>query len=1286
MATTFAQFSGSGSGTESDPYLILNPIQLNQLRNFLGQDGVYFKLMANIDLTEFIEDEYPNVGWLPVGTSSSWFRGVLDGNGYTISGLTINRGNMDYVGLFGYADEATIKNLKVIANVKGQNYVGGIAGALDQGNITNCAIEGNVKGESKVGGFVGYAFLGKITDCITTADVTGTSNCVGGVSGQDGVFNNCVSSNITVSGCDYVGGIAGTGEANHCGFYGVVNGNSRVGGIVGSGDATTSHASGKVYATGDNVGGIVGHTGTQGGSLVFRGKVTDCYYSGIIHGNNQVGGIAGSTYGQCPILRNYVYASISGNKQIGGICGYAEGTSSEYSTTIKKNVSNIICIMATEGDVGRIYGVKKKVVYIGAPGSTDENKSYNKTVILVGGVAQDVTDSNEQNGTGVSRTTLKLKATYVAMGWDFNEMWDIQETECYPYHKWQTAPPVITSQVVSGATTINGKCVDGGTIYLQIEGQPTLQQNIVGNDWTFTVNPLQAGKEVYLYTKAPDKEQSYFVTETVSYLGSGTVDDPYQVYTADDLTSIYRKGYFKLMNDIDLTSWISANSPTEGWLPLGRNGSEMTEFDGNNHKIKGFWTNTSYEFTGLFSLIGNATIKNLTIEVATGKQVKGGYYTGVIVGKLINGTIKNCKVHGTVIGTTVTGGIIGLLDGGTINDCQANVTMTTSTENASLGGIAGELNGTLERCMTKGALTGSGVGVNIAGVVGTSKVGSTISDSYSTAVINSSYCAAGAVAYNYGIVERCYASGDLSSMNYAAGVVGYNDGSGAIIRNCAAMSPKLEVTYESQQSAQGGGYGQRIIGGLKNGAPAPEMNNYALKTMKLSVNGVAQIVYDDIMNGVAKTGTELMQQATYEELGWNFSSMWNIDEGNSYPYFDVADGGADPDVDPVVEPTTDDQLSVATVQMKAGGKTQVSILLNNQTLNYTAYQFDLTLPTGFSIGKKSNGKYDVTKGDRYEDESQQLSVELLDAATNTYRFISFSMSNGIIEGTEGAILNMILEADANVTDGEYTAKLKNINFTSTNGTSSLFAEAEFKLKVSSIIAGDANGDGTVNVTDIVETVKYILNNPSTSFNFAAADVNGDGQVNVTDIVCMVSIIMSSGSNARAFDMEDTTGSDWLTLDSEDGGRTLSLCLANENSYVASQFDIHLSEGQQICDIQLNSSRMNGHVMTWSMTDEKTCRVIIYSMANSNYKGNDGELLKIILTGNNGDVVVDNITFITPYMGSRQFDALYIEKTGIMMTIDNEQQANGVFYDLQGRRVETPTKGIYIKNGKKYVVK
>ena len=116
----------------------------------------------------------------------------------------------------------------------------------------------------------------------------------------------------------------------------------------------------------------------------------------------------------------------------------------------------------------------------------------------------------------------------------------------------------------------------------------------------------------------------------MAYLGKGTEADPYQVYTAADLTGVYRKGYFKLMNDIDLTEYINKFSPTEGWEAIGREGSETIHFDGNGHKITGLWCNTTRDNTGLFSCFDNGTIKNLTVETAKGKQVKGGKNTGIL--------------------------------------------------------------------------------------------------------------------------------------------------------------------------------------------------------------------------------------------------------------------------------------------------------------------------------------------------------------------------------------------------------------------------------------------------------------------------------------------------------------------------------------------------------------------------------------------------------------------------------------------------------------------------------
>ena len=936
VATSFAQFSGSGSGTESDPYLILNPIHLNQIRNFLNQEGVYFKLMADIDLTEYLEDENPSQGWQPIGTSSTPFKGVLDGNGKKISGLWIKRNNSDYVGLFGCTEGAKIENFTLnILSVSGNDNIGLVSGYSKNTNINNCVINGNVHGNKIVGGCVGNTDGITLLNISISSNVSGgdyTGGCVGNASGSINV-SNCSIINNQIQGDNYVGGICGkstsdinfknchvssriigkddvggicgsaksSGENNFidCGFYGKIQANSLVGGIAGeysggyeyvlSGGVYNGYptmkncfAIGDILTEGDNVGGLVGKAYAETWknpydylhyTYCYTNIIESCYFSGTVKGKDNTGGIVGYRNGG-DIISCYSTGSVSGNQYIGGICGKIE---SKGHTTLESNIANIVSITAISGNVGRIYGVNNGTV--GSMGTIKENKAFNRAVVYNAGVAQDITD-DEQNGTGVSATTLKLKATYVAMGWDFTDTWEIQESECYPYFKTQTAPPVITSDVVSGATTISGNCVNGATVILEIDG--VKQQKVFGgSSFSFSVEPLQAGHEIRVSAKAEGKEQSYYVTQTVSYLGKGTEADPYQVYTAADLTCAYLKGYYKLMNDIDLSDYIIQYSPTEGWQSIGRDGSETIHFDGDGHKISGLWCNSTRDNTGLFSCFADGSIKNLTVETASGKQVKGGNNTGILIGKMINGTITNCRVSGTVADGTPVGGIVGLLDGGKISLSQANVTINTTGKTSYVGGLVGDINsGEIDQCVTLGTLTATGTESYVGGLVG--KNSATVTNCYSNADVNSSYNAAGLIAYNYGLVDKCYATGNLFSNNYGAGVIGYNDGSSAVVKNCVAMNNKIDVTYESQ-SAQGGGYGQRIIGGIKNSAPAPEMNNYALKTMQVSVNDLPQKVYDDLMNGVAKAGTELLKQATYQELGWSFTDVWSIAEGDSYP-------------------------------------------------------------------------------------------------------------------------------------------------------------------------------------------------------------------------------------------------------------------------------------------------------------------------------------------------------------------------------------------------------------------
>ena len=103
-----AQFSGSGSGTADDPYRIYNAVQLNQVRNFLNEEDVYFSLEADIDMTDWIAENNPVQGWQPIGNSSSAFKGVFNGNGHIISNLWINRPDTDYIGLFGYVSDGNV--------------------------------------------------------------------------------------------------------------------------------------------------------------------------------------------------------------------------------------------------------------------------------------------------------------------------------------------------------------------------------------------------------------------------------------------------------------------------------------------------------------------------------------------------------------------------------------------------------------------------------------------------------------------------------------------------------------------------------------------------------------------------------------------------------------------------------------------------------------------------------------------------------------------------------------------------------------------------------------------------------------------------------------------------------------------------------------------------------------------------------------------------------------------------------------------------------------------------
>ncbi|MDR2887836.1 MAG: hypothetical protein LBV26_07560, partial [Bacteroidales bacterium] len=188
-------FSG-GKGTSVSPYIITTPAQLDAMRLNLT---AHYRLGSDIDLSAYLSPggagyaQWGDAGWLPVGTYilndiTVTFRGSLDGGGYRITGLWIDRSDVNYVGLFGYTRYVTIKNLGLeisSAGVRGASFVGGIVGYKYGGNdgiITDCRVTGSISGASYTGGLVGFQNRGNIVNSYTACTVS-SNTLAGGLAG-----------------------------------------------------------------------------------------------------------------------------------------------------------------------------------------------------------------------------------------------------------------------------------------------------------------------------------------------------------------------------------------------------------------------------------------------------------------------------------------------------------------------------------------------------------------------------------------------------------------------------------------------------------------------------------------------------------------------------------------------------------------------------------------------------------------------------------------------------------------------------------------------------------------------------------------------------------------------------------------------------------------------------------------------------------------------------------------------------------------------------------------------
>lgn len=345
--------------------------------------------------------------------------------------------------------------------------------------------------------------------------------------------------------------------------------------------------------------------------------------------------------------------------------------------------------------------------------------------------------------------------------------------------------------------------------------------------------------------------------------GEGTEESPFLIATATHLanTELF-DAHFKLINDIDLTF-------VENWQPVGRftrNQSFRGTLDGGGHRIINLKITDDADYVGLFQRIHrNAVIQDLIIEnprviardsnnvgslaghnegtiinvSVRGGEIIGNNNVGGIVGNLSEGTISISNSHAKVEGSEQVGGLIGLSD--SLRPINNVYSSNTVTGKSSVGGLVGASNGSLY--LVDVYSTADVIGeVGVGGLIGT--LNDTTSASY--------------------FIENFYSVGSVRGDSHVGGLIGV--ASTATMQSGFALNPNVEGTD---------------FVGRAIGFGSPEYYDiFAYDGTQINDTNGSYYYYNGLIDIVA-----LLRQDFYETYGFSFGSIWNIDEGETLPYF-----------------------------------------------------------------------------------------------------------------------------------------------------------------------------------------------------------------------------------------------------------------------------------------------------------------------------------------------------------------------------------------------------------------
>ena len=821
-----------------------------------------------------------STGWLPIGSVNEPFNRVFEGNGFTISGLYINRPQSSYVGLFGVLS-SEIKNIGLLdVNIIGVNRVGGLVGE-HYGFILNSYASGAVSGNWNVGGLVGWAgSVSHIINSYASGAVSGNSSIGGLVGWHKGRLRNTYAT----------GDVSLTSASNN-----------RLGGLVGSWETTgsirNSYAIGRVIPGADNArdgGGLIGVT---------TGTVISSYW------NTQTSRRSSSAGGDGAIPRSTAQLrspTDPGATSMDTYYGWSDndwdfGSSQDYPALRYAGGGLNACNadILTPSDLPQCgsrlpnqdhtEGVDIEVSEVtissqpaaNDDGTINEESNVSLMVNVIGGSGSYSYVWSQTSGKALSLTTIDTATLNVAIAPDFVEQ-DATTAAITFQVEVNDGMSTISRSAIITIIKINNRSnfdieVDVSWSRLRVittgtdadgAGNFSYQwQQLVSGGWMDIPDATTA--TYWLPADADDRVQyrvELMHTDGQGYTTEYPIQGPFRVrldddnnglidiYTLEDLDAI-RNQYsniptrcgssadiacngFELRRSLDFNAadsyqsdmtdpdWTTSTGST-GWLPIGSVDEPFNRvFDGNGFTISGLYINRPQSINvGLFHTLGSGSeVKNIGLLDV---NIQGRSNVGGLVGwKDDSSAIINSYASGAVSGVNQVGGLVGANGGSIINSYAS-------------GAVSGDRSG---------------------GLVGYSRMGSAIINSYASGTVSGDRLVGGLVGYNfYGSrIINSYASGAVSGNWRVGGLVGDHEGR---LRNVYATGD-VSLTNASDDSF--GGLGGLV--GIWHGTSSIR-NSYAIGRV---IPGVANARNAGGLIGNT-TGTAISSYWDGKASGWNSS-------------------------------------------------------------------------------------------------------------------------------------------------------------------------------------------------------------------------------------------------------------------------------------------------------------------------------------------------------------------------------------------------------------------------------